>query len=279
MNPVKVFTDLLQVNAAAGKFIVAGVLLFAAAAIVAGFGLSPELGLRLGAYLVVAALVVTILSRLPGILVTILGWFLMLLISAWLVAVTAQVISGNRVPGVATLRCLVFPLSEACQISTRTADAGDLPPVTAVTPVVPVAPSGPSSGPSFSVGTGSSSTTEEPIEEPVVVPATGPPLGGPYRVFVQFDEIERDSVKGLTTTLASGGWNVPSASLGGERLSTAQGLNEVRYFHPDDAESAEILAMRTEALLGIETVSLRSLEGTQFATSGNRGLLEIWVSG
>ncbi|MFN3615137.1 MAG: hypothetical protein ACK4WC_11350, partial [Rubrimonas sp.] len=69
------------------------------------------------------------------------------------------------------------------------------------------------------------------------------------------------------------GWRVEGADQGGERLSSAFGLNEVRYFNPEDAGAAAALAEAVAAALGGEVPQVRDF--TRLAA--RPGHLELWI--
>ena len=51
-----------------------------------------------------------------------------------------------------------------------------------------------------------------------------------------------EKLKGIAAKLVAQGWPIQGADQGGERYDHAAGLNEVRFFHPDDKARAEALA-------------------------------------
>jgi hypothetical protein len=65
---------------------------------------------------------------------------------------------------------------------------------------------------------------------------------GEYTVYVQFAGYSRETIVSLADHLANLGWRVPSSDKGGERLSIAAGLAQVRYSSSENRPAANALA-------------------------------------
>ena len=246
-EPVKFFMTPGNVNKPVALFLFGGWLALNVAAAIynADLGISFQglLALLLVLSLVVGAL--AILPRLPKVL---LGWLMVILFAGWLVVVFVQVAtSSGFTPPLAPVNCLLGPLGSDCNrslsIEANTSGIAPLPPV-----VVPP--------PSF-----------------LDVSAA--------KVFVQFAGFVRQDVVAISTALAKDGWNIQGADQGGERLSAAAGLNEVRFFHSEDAGLANELASALKAKMAAEGrgIVVKDLSGLpEFAAKAPKGLLEIWIS-
>jgi hypothetical protein len=70
---------------------------------------------------------------------------------------------------------------------------------------------------------------------------------------------------------------VEGADRGGERVSAAAGLNEVRYFNAGDAALAAALAQAVGTADPGKQVTLQDLSASRYGKS-TPGLLEVWVS-
>lgn len=96
-------------------------------------------------------------------------------------------------------------------------------------------------------------------------------------VFVQFAGYPRDEVAALSTALVVAGWPVEDPSRGGERIASAEGLSEVRYFNPGDAALAAALAEATASALSDRPIAVVDLSESKYGKSAP-GHLELWIS-
>lgn len=244
----------LGINRTVALFLSGGYIALVLAIIILGrmgdIGLNP---LTLTIYLVIFSVVILALSGLPSILRTFLAWLLVVLFSVWLVILLVQVITGNRfTPPIASARCLVMPWHPICENAISSAN-------------VPA-----SSAPS---------ATQETADTPVGQEAPIPSGSGVTAVHVQFAGYSRTRVIEVSSGLAEAGWPVRGAEQGGERLAAASGLNEVRFFHPEDAEAASNLAVAVSAALpGQPSIEVRDFSRTPVAASAGLGHLEVWIS-
>ena len=100
---------------------------------------------------------------------------------------------------------------------------------------------------------------------------------GQSRIFIQFAGYKRDQVVKLAGLLAQSGWRIEGADRGGERVTTAAGLNEVRYFNPSDMPLAAALADALKAEMPGKDITLQDLSASRYGKA-ETGLLEIWIS-
>lgn len=121
------------------------------------------------------------------------------------------------------------------------------------------------------------------VVEPDPTPDTSaspPPSTHVGPVYVHFaGSLAREDVKSVTDMLATLGWQVRDAARGGERIGTAAGLNEVRFFRTEDKEAAEQLASTYTMLANWtegQALTVRDLSNASF--KARPGLLEVWTS-
>ncbi|CDX58794.1 hypothetical protein MPL3365_30313 [Mesorhizobium plurifarium] len=92
-----------------------------------------------------------------------------------------------------------------------------------------------------------------------------------FTVYVQFAGVfTREAIDNLITGLKSGGWQIPGSAL---RISTAAGLNEVRYGSKDDEDGARALAdiLNRTKMVGGTVVAKR-------VKIVRARILEVWIS-
>ncbi|MEM7318767.1 MAG: hypothetical protein AAF408_07065 [Pseudomonadota bacterium] len=95
-------------------------------------------------------------------------------------------------------------------------------------------------------------------------------------VFVQFAVAPRSVIDKITAPLRQLGYNIPAA----ERVASAEGLHEVRYYYESDRDPARDLAAvlstslaREGFLSGIEIVDLTGFRGVR----PRQGTVELWL--
>lgn len=98
-------------------------------------------------------------------------------------------------------------------------------------------------------------------------------------VYVQFaGSLDRDDVIDVAMSLLDVGWKMQGATRGGERIGSAYGKNEVRYFYPEDKQSAELLALEFD----IKAKWASGIVAKDFSEAGfknvAKGTLEVWTS-
>lgn len=261
MPQFDLFSKLLKINPLAGKFVTIGLLVLTAAAVVVSFGVALDSLIRTGAVVIAFSVAVFILVNLHGLLIRVIGWVLTIAFCVWLSALVAQTLTGGKISWLAPTQCLIFPLSNSCAITqgsttemvTAALDETDPPADDAAQP----------------------DRGGDAPQAPEVAPH--PPVKA---VFVQFAGLlSREDITEYATTLTEEGWPVEGAERGGERTGKSAGLNEIRFFHPEDRPAAEILAVRSSELSPAgHALSVRDLSETAFSTPDNVGVLEVWIS-
>ncbi|ULB10526.1 hypothetical protein ORIO_11500 [Cereibacter azotoformans] len=92
----------------------------------------------------------------------------------------------------------------------------------------------------------------------------------PQRVFIQFADMTRESVRSLAERIAALGWTVPPE----ERVADASGLNEVR-FNPDSAEDAAAARLLAADLAAAGRPGVRAVPLSVIRPQ----VLEVWIGG
>ena len=242
MNPFDVFTKLLKINPTAGKFLSIGLMLLAASAIIASFGVAEDTLYRTGGFIIGFSVLILILMNFNGLIIRVLSWALVISFLMWSGAVLAQILTGNAISWFATSQCLTSPWSNSCAI---------------------IANSKPDK-PQVSISNLNSSNLQASVK----------------RVVVHFaGSIERDQAIEFSKSLLAEKWPINNPKPGGIRTGNADGLNEVRYFHEADSAAAKALAAVASAQLPVDKkLGTRDLSKTQYSTAKTKGLLEIWFS-
>ena len=195
-----------------------------------------------------------VITSLPLLARRVLAWVLTICLSFIAVTATAQAITKNGITGLAPAHCILsYFMSQTCEVSPALINASTFALIGAA-------------------WAQASATDPQPL--------TGDALGTAKTgasVFIQFAGYRRDSVVTLAEALSRDGWPVEDPGRGGERIVTAAGLNEVRYFFTDDGATAAALAAAVTPLVGGQPIALRDLSQTQYGKSAP-GHLEVWIS-
>lgn len=129
--------------------------------------------------------------------------------------------------------------------------------------------------PTSSAGPTPDDAAAEPVSEQ---PATADLAVSPGPVFTQFaGSLQRERIVALAQALSDQGWEMQGADRGGERTAAAAGINEVRFFYPEDRQYAEALA---KSIIGIAdwVPEMRVVDLSGAGYQPVRGQLEIWTS-
>ena len=135
------------------------------------------------------------------------------------------------------------------------------------------------------VATGNSGSVDVSQQEKLTelkteVEQSTPPKGpdAPGTVFVQFAGGSREDIRQVSGGLRNLGWSVP----GEERVGSAAGLSEVRYFYSEDRPKADDLARDlTGALRNLhlftKPVIVRDASANPNIKLPRRGVFEVWI--
>ncbi|MCB6178274.1 hypothetical protein LHP98_09040 [Rhodobacter sp. Har01] len=259
LDPVSAVQTSLGINRTATKIAIGGFVVMALA-----IGLMQMLDndtlsfWQLLAALVALIVVMMVLTQLPLLARRLLCWVMTLCLTFVAVTATAQAITFNGIPWLAPSTCILsFHLAPSCVISG------------------PAAGSGPAiGGAGLSLAGAAQAGTLPQAQLLGLADLAGQDTA---RVFIQFAGYSRGWAEKLAAALVQSGWQVQGADRGGERISAAAGLNEVRYFHPSDAELAAALAKAAQDWRAGAPVGVVDLSATKFGRS-EPGLLEVWIS-
>ena len=252
IDPIALFETALKLSRRSSAFLFFGFLLIALSAYLASVVQDSGIPFwSIPVALLIFCVVVGSLAQMSGMLKTLLSWALVLVFFGWLCVLIAQILTQSRfTPPLASAACLIKPLDAQCGAIQASALPANAPPAIEV-PAKPAVTA---------------------LLKPVVEP-------GDNLVYVQFGVLTRQVVIDLSAQLVTLGWKVAGAASGGERLSAADGLMEVRYFHTEDAPRAALLAKTvTDLRRSTPAVALRDLSGTSLAKSSKPGQFEIWIS-
>jgi hypothetical protein len=283
LDPVTTLETALKINRPAAKLLVGGFLLLTLA-VVLGNQLQDS-GLSFWTIplaLLGLSVLVAIFARMPDMLATLACWTLVALALLFAVGVTGQVLAGNTLP-YAKLDCLTgFWKPGACNTSpvvVPDAPAAVLPefeqPQAAPaaeepTPVAPATTAEPAAAEAAAPD-----TSAEAVAVPVsIVPEVDRATA---TVYIQFAGFDRDTVKQIAKDLVALGWPIQGAEQGGERYAHAAGLNEVRFFHPDDKVRADVLAVELSGTMAGKPVKVLDVSDSAYAKD-TPGHFEIWIS-
>lgn len=260
-SPSGVLHALKTVNPGAYAFLLTGLGVFAAAAIVSAFwsnGVQIQTATVIGLVVIVAALLIYICIALVDnpVLKSVLSWFLCVAIMATCCAAAVSILSrGKIVPPV------------VCWFSANIGRCtGDVQADRAAADVEAISP------------------TESFVSDKPEVIVTGVDPGGAlpsvdrskFNVVVQFGGvITRDAVVQQASQLKGLGWKLDrdTLALGGERTLAASGYNEVRYA-TGDKDAAVVLAADAQTLNvnGGKRIKVVETPGLK------QGTLELWIS-
>lgn len=253
LDPISAIQTSLGINRKATVLTIGGFVVMAAVIAIAQLSDDDTLTFwQLLAGLLGLIVVMMVLTQLPLLARRVIGWVLTACFSFIAITATSQAVTFNACPRLASATCILsFHMAASCAVSRPRA------PEEVSGALVPDAP-----GTVFAAG--------------VVVRNIQFVQAAEERVYIQFAGYGRDRIVELAQRLAASGWRIEGADRGGERIAAAAGMNEVRFFHPADADRAAALAAAVTPAPegGLKVVDLSQGSYAQPAP----GLLEIWVS-
>ena len=282
IDPIALFESALKLDRRKSAFGFYGFLIFALSIYLWNY--ISDVGIpfwAVPAYLLVFCVLIAGFTQINGVLKHVLSWAVVTLFFVWLSALITQVVTQSFfTPPLATAICMVKPFEDRCAFITAGAALQPMPPPVFPAPDASAAltpPLAPAIAPDAAITRSVTLAPRPPVApEPVLVQATVP---GSNQVFIQFAVLSRDDVVDAASRLTALGWNVQGAASGGERLSAATGLMEVRFFFAEDATGAALLAQNLQdSRPGRPQVGVRDLSGTDLAKSVSPGHFEIWMS-
>lgn len=260
MSPQETLSRLLKVDPKIGTFILAGMALLAAGAMVLAFGSDIDDAVVLAVYILVFALAVTVLSFISRqqVMRTTISWIAIAAFGGWVAGLFGSVlgIPPNLPPMPCYIR-LPVELPEACiaRLTTTTVVIG-----------------------------GGDNAFLPPEASPMAFPdriwtvqntVTPPPPG--LTVVLHFtDTVSRLDTAALATALGQSGWTLSDGVEGGALVSSGPDQNEVRFFHPEDSAAAILLAETLYAQDPSAPVAVRDF--SRLGTYAQTGLIEVWLN-
>ena len=260
MDPVSVIQTTLKVNKPVGQFLLAGLAVLAGGALILSWGSDRSDMAVAGIYILAFALassILVVITRNEKMRLS-LCWTLVVAFAAFIGGLvdSAFHISG-RLPPLACYLRLPVELPETC--------------IGRLTDSVMVVGED-----SARFSPASSQFPERIWLAQATVDNARSTLKTDGPVFVQFGQgVQRRDVIKLTTMLTSSGWTVEGADQGGEQVKATPGQNEVRFFHPEDRDSAVALAELLFQLNPATPVNVRDF--SRLGAFTKAGQLEIWL--
>lgn len=287
MSPVAVLTKLFDVDPNTAKFILGGTSLLAAAAIVLSWDVDPTDVVRLALYILGFSILVVIGSNFPGRISRMAAWLLFGIFALFLTLFTLQFLTDSHFsPPLPLAGCFISPMTKGCGIDLpplETAAVIQPPRVNELTPRLAAAAIDTAETPHIVTsertffGIEHAFRGQGALVRVQQIQAITDTASTPI-VYIQFSgSFTRDSIIKLAEELSLSGWDVKGKEQGGEQLSSAFGLSEVRYFHSDDEAFARSLAREITGLnTGAHEVGLRNLSNS--GLKAHEGQLEVWIS-
>jgi hypothetical protein len=261
MLPIEVLSRLFKVSPKIAAFILAGMGIFAAAAIVLSFG-SDFADLSVVAiYLVVFATVASVFALIlnDGLMRATLCWIFIAAFGGWTAGLfDAALQVSQRLP---SLPCYIRMPIEHPQVC----EARLAPTVTVI---------GGQQDAALPTPERLWFAQTDPVWPPAPVDTE---LATNTLIYIQFTpDVPRDRVIDLATNLGALNWQIEGAPVGGEEVAKGPSQNEVRFFHIQDSAAAVALAESLYALNPDAPVSVRDF--TRLGRYAKNGQLEIWVN-
>jgi hypothetical protein len=243
MNPVQVFERLLSVNKSAATFLLVGIAVFAAVAIVGTFQIDRDTAFLTAAYIVGFSAFVYVLTLIVNhpMLKLVLGWFVTLFFICVVLVVSVSAVMPDRSPFAPTY-CLVRFWEPCSAVAVRISSV---------------------STPAITTSAAPTENGQEAVQK------------SDYQVFVQFAGLlQRQNVMAMMQGVAQQGWDVQGTDRGGERTGAAAGYNEVRYNEADREAAAALAKAVQDSGIVTEPIKVKQMpRGVLPAKT-----LEVWIS-
>jgi hypothetical protein len=259
MKAAEILSRFLHVDNETAKIIGGGLIVLATAATIMAWQINIADLHRVAVVVVGYSVLAMMLARASGILATCVAWLATAVLAVYCLLFVTQFVTNSRyTPPIMQAGCFLSPTDPDCPLYPRARlammaeQAAGAPPVPAPAPIV-TAENQPTRG---------------------WTPAAEDPAAGDGRALrILFaGRVAPAVANALAADLAATGWDIPE-DRGVQRVSSAFGLNELRYFRPADAEAAAALAAELNAsgIAGPVALVDRSA-GTEDRP------LELWIS-
>ncbi|WP_157033224.1 hypothetical protein [Loktanella sp. S4079] len=267
MSPIQILSRLFKVSPKIAAFILAGLAVFAAAAIVLSFGSNIADLQVVAIYILVLAAVATVVAFIlnDGLMRATICWICITAFGGWTIGLfdSALQISGRlpalpcyiRLPVTHPDECLAQLAPTVAEFGTEQQEAQRLP---------------------------SLQGSPERLWFAQATPAPNykkadPALVSDTQIFVHFgDNVAQKDIETLADNLIALDWRIPDGNARGEQVENTPQRNEVRYFHPQDSDAAIALAETLYALSPDTPISVRDF--SRLGSYVPNGQFEIWVN-
>lgn len=266
MSPIEILSRLFKVSPKIAAFILAGMGIFAAAAIVLSLGSDINDLSVVAIYIVAFATIATVFALIlnDGLMRATICWIFIGAFGGWTVGLfDAALQISNRLPSLPCYIRMPVELPEVCEarftenltVIGQQQDAGLHLPDT--------------NGPELLWF-----AQTDPVWPPAPADRM---LAEDITIFIQFTpNIPRDQVVDLAANLGVLNWEIEGAPLGGEEVANGPKQNEVRFFHKQDSTAAVALAESLYALSPDAPIAVRDF--TRLGNYTPNGQLEIWIN-
>jgi hypothetical protein len=256
MDPASILKELVTLNRSGAKFIYLGIAVFAAGAIVIAFNVDPWAAAKVGGVVIAFAVLLSLILYIVAhpAMRAVLAWFLVLTVVYFMLCVMAAAFPRSIIPKLVgpqpPLTCLLNVLNEPVDLC----EARNAPTITVV------------NAPSAFLAPGADQLWF--AQDNPVPPGT--------TVYLQFaDPVDRQTARQIAEGLATQGWGIQGANMGGEMVAKAPRDNEVRFFKAEDQASAIHLAQSLSQLTGGQDIAVRDF--SKLYPYAQPGQLEIWL--
>lgn len=239
MSPVQVLERLLSVNPAAARIILAGIAVFAGAAIVLSFKIDTDTALIVGGYVLVFGVLVTLLGNISSdaLLMKVLGWGVVFILLVLTAAFSYAAVVQDPSP-IKSTPCLVRFWADCKTVEDAVAQR-----------------------------------TEADVKVKDLSPTSLPTTidRSKFKIWIQFAGYRRDDIVTAAKSLQDAGWQISNPSKGGERLGNAANLAEVRFHSNAEKPAAQLLASEVSKT-GIKA-GVKAVQSAKIAPN----TLEVWI--
>ncbi|MEJ6403964.1 hypothetical protein [Yoonia sp. 2307UL14-13] len=264
MSPIKVIAQLFKVSPKIATMILAGVGLFAAAAIVLGFGFDMADLQLVAIYILIFATCVTVFTFIlnDGRMRSTICWIVIVAFGGWTVGLFDSALQATgRLPSLPCYIRMPIEHPQMCEVrlAPTIAVVGEQQEARLTLPAI--------RGPER-LWLAQADVTAQPAN---------PHLTANTNIYLQFTpNVPRQRVVDLAANLTDLNWHIEGGDKGGEQVKAGPDRNEVRYFHPGDQAAAMALAQSLHALNPTAPVAVRDF--TRLRRAAPDGQLEIWVN-
>ncbi len=259
MKAAEILSKFLHVDNETAKIIGGGLIVLATAATIMAWQINIADLHRVAVVVVGYSVLAMMLARASGILATCVAWLATAVLAVYCLLFVTQFVTNSRyTPPIMQAGCFLSPTDPDCPLYPRARlammaeQAAGAPPAPAPAPIV---------------------TAENQPTRGWTRAAEDPAAADGRSLHIRFaGRVSPAVADALADDLAAAGWDIP-ADRGVERVSSAFGLNELRYFRPADAEAAAALAAELTASGIAGPVAL-----VDRSTDAEDRPLELWLS-